>query len=244
MRTWYGGGILLALVVAIWLGGTRLTTAQTIGTIRVAVDCKSDPERTIILNNTSQAISLDGWSLASLSRPIAGVEPFVLSGTLQPRASQIVLTGTGAPAGQTQLIYDDVDPSEGVRLRTPYGTLNVLCTAGSGELAISALATPPPSPTVTPTPTSTAGLAGSQLWLSSPPGVAGAASTCPQSGEWLLLYWSGPAVGIEQAVTACAAADVFWQRQTDRWLGYSQVTPAASDRWTVDPGAAVFIHGR
>lgn len=88
-------------------------------------------------------------------------------------------------------------------------------------------------------------LAQPATWLSGPPVSASAVPLCPEPGQWLLLYWAGPAVSIDQAAHPCPTADRFWSSGQDgRWVGFSPALPQASDLWTMLPGVVAFVHGK
>ena len=129
----------LALLAALWFfaaGGL----AQT-GTITLTVDCDADPERTTITNTTDQPLNVGAFRLASLYQPRQGESYQLTAGPLAPGESRTYLTGEGAPTGTPltltrQFIYENDAPSEGAGLTTPYGTLNVLCSQGTGTLQV------------------------------------------------------------------------------------------------------------
>src|SRR5215210_9116409 len=129
----------LALIAALWLciaGGW----AQT-GTITLTVDCDADPEQTTLTNTTDQPLNVGAWRLASLYQPREGESYQLTAGPLAPGESRTYWTGEGAPTGTPltltrQFIYENDAPSEGAGLTTPYGTLNVLCSQGTGTLQV------------------------------------------------------------------------------------------------------------
>lgn len=129
------------------------------GTITLTVQCGGNPERTTVTNNTDAPLDLAGSTIASLVNPRQGVEPFPLSGTLAPGAATTYETGPAATGNvpTRQSIYVDNTPGEGARLTTPYGSVSVLCSAGTGSLAV--VAAPAPTATVGQTPTATMTLA-------------------------------------------------------------------------------------
>ena len=142
--------VLLALVT-VWPGAAATATAQ-IGSIALAIECAADPERTTVRNDTDQPLTLGALRLGSLDQPRSN-EPFTLPGGVLPPGGAITyLTGEAAPEGTLTLtrqsIYDNASPGEGARLTTPFGTLTVLCSAGSGSLTVSGppLRPPPPPP--------------------------------------------------------------------------------------------------
>ncbi len=150
---------ILALVTLTLIGGFTYgtpTTAALSGTIALTVQCTGNPERTTVTNNTDTALDLAGSSITSLVSPRQGVEPFALSGTLAPGASRTYETGSAATSNvpTRQSIYTNTDPNEGARLSGPYGSVSVLCSAGSGSLAVTQ-PTATPSPTAQPTATMT-----------------------------------------------------------------------------------------
>lgn len=256
--------LLIAFLFILLLEGAQQsaltsTLAAPVGTIWLALDCRSRPERTTLTNNTTEGLALTGWTLSSLVRP-RGNEPFALSGRLEAGASITYFTGPDAIPGRTTLaeynIYDKDDPLEGARLETPFGAIEVRCLSGFGTLQVG----PPSLGTTTatgPSPGSmqstlintgapaSASPSGPAQWLDRPPGTAAVTLVCPGSGQWLLLYWgSGDTVPIATAAAICANADRYWTNREGRWLGFSKDTPSASDVWNVTWGEAHFVHGR
>lgn len=146
------------LMLAVGLGGWGANTAAQTGSIALTVQCTGNPEQTTITNNTDADLPLGQFTLRSLFQPREG-ESYALGTTLRlaPGGRITFITGTGGtPSAETprltgQFIYEDNEPTEGARLTTPYGTLDVLCSTQSGSLAVNVQ---PPSPTPTP-PTST-----------------------------------------------------------------------------------------
>ncbi len=139
--TVFGGLAWLLLLLAASVAPAAARAPTGAGTITLAVSCATNPERTTITNNTGGTLSLTGFQLVSVSNRRPGVPPIRLSGTVALGASR-------------EFIYEDDDPNEGARLGTPYGTLTVLCRAGSGILPVDPGATiPTVTPTVTPTST-------------------------------------------------------------------------------------------
>ncbi len=146
--------LMAALISTLLLAiGLAVPAAAQTGTIAVSVSCGSNPERTTITNNTNQALNLSGFTLSSINDPRSN-EPFALSGTVAAGASVTFQTGTGATANvlTNQFIYDNEAANEGARLGTPFGTLTVLCSAGSNSLQLPGATTTP----TTPTPAATA----------------------------------------------------------------------------------------
>jgi hypothetical protein len=139
---------LLALVIgiAVLLSAWSVAVAAPSGTIDLTVACNTWPERTTITNNTDETLNLSGWTLGSLYQP-GSDEPFALSGTLDPGKS--VTYESGLFASQNVLsslpIYGNAAPSQGARLTTGFGTLDVLCSDGSGSLMVEGTPPPPPS---------------------------------------------------------------------------------------------------
>lgn len=99
-----------------------------------------------------------------------------------------------------------------------------------------------PTPAFTPTPTATVETG---AWLDRPPVTPGAARICPQTGQFLLLYFDGPAdVPIATAANACTTADVFWVNREGRWLGFAKGAADSSDTWRLMWGEAHWVHGQ
>lgn len=130
------------------------------------------------------------------------------------------------------------------------GTLTLTLVVQGG------LVNAPTTPSVTPSAVATSAapvagtpttLAGSEpgQWLDRPLAAAGAAQTCPASGQWLLLYWAG-ATGARIAMVAsvCPSADRYWLYRGGQWLGFAAGLTAASDSWDIQRGEAHFVHGR
>ena len=137
----------LALTLLLWL--LALPGLAQTGAIGLTVECDATPEVTTILNDTDQPLDLAQFALGSLSQPRAE-EPFTLSGTLPAGQSRTYRTGSGTETGLGgSPIYDDDEPTEGARLMTPYGTLEVLCSEVIGTLIVGQEA----QPTATPSPT-------------------------------------------------------------------------------------------
>jgi hypothetical protein len=120
-------------------------TGAATGSISLAISCFSSPERSTITNNTDQILPLGQVRLGSLYQPRAG-EPYTLGNTSVLLPGQAITFQTGpnsepgpdSPRLTDAAIYSNDAASEGARLETPYGILTVLCSAGSGTLAVSA----------------------------------------------------------------------------------------------------------
>ncbi len=157
---------ILALAMMTLIGGLTYDAhdaAALSGTITLTIQCGGNPERTTVTNNTDATLDLAGSTITSLVSPRQGVEPFALSGTLAQGASKTYETGSAATNNvpTRQSIYTNTDPNEGARLSGPYGSVSVLCSAGSGSLVVTqpaptATATTAPTATATMTPTMTA----------------------------------------------------------------------------------------
>jgi hypothetical protein len=114
------------------------------GSITLAISCYTNPELTTITNNTDQLLPLGSVKLGSLYQP-RNDEPFTLGNTsvLNPGASITYQSGSGStptstsPGLSSEPIYNNEAAGEGAILTTPYGTLTVLCSAGSGTLAVN-----------------------------------------------------------------------------------------------------------
>jgi hypothetical protein len=103
---------------------------------------------------------------------------------------------------------------------------------------------PPATATASPSASPPSGSDFPPAWQSSPPRGPKAASDCPVSGQWLLLYWGSSPVRIAAAATPCRDADRFWANREGRWYGFAPASPEASDDWVVSFGEALFVHGR
>jgi hypothetical protein len=118
--------------------------AAATGSITLTISCYTNPERSTITNNTDQVLPLGQVRLASLHQPRSD-EPFTLGNTSVLSPGQAITFQTGSasapsadsPRLSSEAIYNNEEQSEGARLETPYGTLTVLCSVGSGTLTIS-----------------------------------------------------------------------------------------------------------
>jgi len=135
----FAGGLLLGSLTASAQAPTPAFPAVE-GFIELQIDCTASPETSRIRNATDQDVSLNGWTLGSLYQPGAG-EPFPLpEGVTLPGPGGLITlyTGPGAPETQTlspQLIYNNDAAGEGARLTTTqFGTLEVLCSEGTGTI--------------------------------------------------------------------------------------------------------------
>ena len=79
-------------------------------------------------------------------------------------------------------------------------------------------------------------------WLNAPVGHPASRNACPAPGTWTVLYWNGIPSDIATAAALCPAGDRFWVVQRGQWLGLNPRDIHQSDRWTVQPGEAVFVH--
>jgi hypothetical protein len=137
--------VAFVLAVAVLVSSAALPVGAQNGVISLGVDCYANPERTTVTNSTDAFLDLGTFRLASLDQPRAN-EPFTLpGGSLPPGGSITYLTGEAAPVGTLtltrQFIYDNEAANEGARLITPFGTLDLLCSARAGGLRVG---TPPP----------------------------------------------------------------------------------------------------
>lgn len=109
------------------------------GTIAMTIGCQPGNNWVVIYNRTNHIIQLAGWTLGSIYQPGPN-EPFILP-------SIGILPGGQTPffngAAKTQVLTGkDIfqnHPTEGARLVTFYGTLEVLCSAGTGSLPVPIL---------------------------------------------------------------------------------------------------------
>jgi hypothetical protein len=255
----------LFIVILAGLGSSLMiprVEAAPVGTIQLVIDCKNRLQKTTITNQTNEELSLTGWTLETAVKP-SGNEPFNLarSGRLAPGAAVTYSAGTDAIPGLLTIfesgnIYDD-DPLERAIVRTPYGTISADCIGKVGLLRVG------PEPTVlitTPTatvasiasatasPTSTVAAVSTPqtfTWLDRPPIGASSTPSCPISGQWFLVYASGPdGTQISNAASACPNSDIFWASRSGKWYGYAKASAAASDTWNVGIGEAHFIRGQ
>jgi hypothetical protein len=124
---------------------TGVSTAQTPNSVTVLVSCAVTPEKTTILNNLSQPITVN--TITSLHDPRAN-EPFTVNTQVPAGGAVTFSSGTGAPspALTQQFIYDDDAANEGTQVMTSVGSFTVLCSQGSVTRT---------APGQTPTPTTT-----------------------------------------------------------------------------------------
>lgn len=78
-------------------------------------------------------------------------------------------------------------------------------------------------------------------WIDAPVASRNKRRICPVPGSWAFVYWDGRAVDIATAASLCPGADRYWSMRGERWFGYRPGN-VASDRWTVEPGEAVFAY--
>ncbi len=92
--------------------------------LRVTVNCYSNPERTVVHNNRSKAITIK--TVGSIYRPYSN-EPFAVYKRLAPGATVTFLSGYGASSSNSrtltrQYIYNnEVGSSEGARVKDTNG---------------------------------------------------------------------------------------------------------------------------
>lgn len=72
--------------------------------------------------------------------------------------------------------------------------------------------------------------------------------TCPNAGEWVLVYWPGHHAAdpppISSSMEACPNVDRVWIYHDGRWIGYAPAAPLfAIDPFQPSPGQALFLHG-
>ncbi len=138
--------LLVALLFVALLGVGFIVPAETVqgaaaqaGTITLDVQCNAGPdlERTTITNNTDTSLNLSAFRVGSLYQPRSD-EPLPLSGSLAPGQSRTFETGRNASTNvlSQRTIYENVNPTEGARLTTPFGSVEVLCSAGSTSLRV------------------------------------------------------------------------------------------------------------
>ncbi len=136
--------IALAALAVLCLGTTPATTATPAaamprGSITMRIYCVPKYNSVQIFDDTDQELDLRTWTVTSLSRP-GPDEPIALNGTVAPGGGATFFSG----ASKTRVLIDhDLfkpdQPGEGARLITPYGTLDVLCTAGRATLTLGTL---------------------------------------------------------------------------------------------------------
>ncbi len=106
----------------------RTTPAAPAASVRVAVDCTGNPERTTIINDTRQTITIT--SIGSLYQPRAN-EPFRRNQALAAGARMTFQSGPRATTNvlTPQRIYNDEHlAEEGVRVVTSVGTVEQRCS--------------------------------------------------------------------------------------------------------------------
>jgi hypothetical protein len=133
--------IALAALAALCLGATPSVTAAAAphGSITMRINCVPKYNSVQIFDDTDQELDLRTWTVTSLYRP-GPDEPIALNGTVAPGGGATFFSGASK---DRVLIGHDIfqsgQPGEGARLTTPYGTLDVLCTAGRGTLTLGTL---------------------------------------------------------------------------------------------------------
>lgn len=139
-RTIIALAALAALCLAATPGATATSAATTPqGSISMQIYCIPKANSVQVFNDTDQVLDLRTWTVASLYQP-GPDEPIALNGAIVPGSGATFFSGAGK---DRVLIGHDIfqsgQPGEGARLTTPYGTLDVLCTAGRGTLTLGTL---------------------------------------------------------------------------------------------------------
>lgn len=125
--------IALGALVALCLGTVLPATAAGAaprGSISMQIYCIPKANSVQIFNDTDEELDLQTWTVASLYQP-GPDEPIALNGSVSPGGAATFFSG----ASKTRVlighdIFQPDQPNEGARLTTPYGTLDVLCSAG------------------------------------------------------------------------------------------------------------------
>ena len=192
--------LLLALVAALGIGFYATTPAAAItGSISLTISCFDDPEVISIFNATDEPLSLSGFTLSSIDDP-QDDQDFALSGTVQPGSAIRFESGNAATGNvlTTRFIFDNQNPNEGVILTTPFGTLNVLCSAMTGTLVVGT--TPAPTATSTTAPVApTATTPGVPVATATTPDGTAVATATPDDDDGVVIP------GTEVAVTKAPA---------------------------------------
>jgi hypothetical protein len=116
------------LATGILLAGTGAISDASTPALSVSVGCYSNPERTIIHNNRSYAVTIK--SIGSIYRPYRS-EPYYVYRRLAAGRTVTYYTGYGASASSTytltrRYIYNNtVGSLEGARVRTTSGLVFV-----------------------------------------------------------------------------------------------------------------------
>ncbi len=102
--------------------------------VKVVVDCFSNPERIRVRNKRHPGRTKDIriTQITSIFAPIGGLEPFDVNVKVKPGKNGIFFTGDQADPSDprtlaTQLIFNNQEPTEGVRVETTAGTVERLC---------------------------------------------------------------------------------------------------------------------
>lgn len=110
--------------MTLMLGATAPATSAATAALTVRVDCYSNPEKTVVRNNTSSTITIR--TVGSIYQPYSS-EPFSVGYRLAAGKSVTFYTGNGASASSSRTltrryIYNnDVGTSEGARVRASNG---------------------------------------------------------------------------------------------------------------------------
>ena len=176
--SWPTGGAWRAVACCLcgaFLALTALTAAgqaaaAPAGTIAMMVYCEPHNNAVRLVNNTAQTISIEGWTLGSIYRP-GPREPFTLHDpVIDPGSNATFFTGASKDRVLTGDGIFKPDPSEGARLTTPYGTLEVRCVDREGSLPVVAVPGLPATGAG-----GTAGMSGSIRGVRSPASMGAAA---------------------------------------------------------------------
>lgn len=145
MRRWLIPATVPLLALPVF-GGVALAQG---GTVDVSLDCYSTPERVIVTNNTSSALTVT--SIASIDDPQRD-QVFRPNASIGAGQSATFESGSAATANRLteQLIFDNENPSEGVVVMTTAGQVVVRCTQRTESVAAGQ--PPADSPPTTPTP--------------------------------------------------------------------------------------------
>ena len=213
-----------------------LSSAQT-GTILVTVSCTSTPESTTVTNNTTMGITVQ--SVGSIFQPRAE-EPFPRNDQLAP--GQSITYESGATASLNRLTDQEIFISsvaeEGVRVQTSAGTVEALCSAGTGSLVLGPAGPteiePVISPTATPVVVSPVEVPGATPVVSTggniePVGVEPGAEASPVAAPLPVLTPIGGSAGAvtwargypQLAANGCVEYVAQWSDGSYTWVPFS-----------------------
>jgi hypothetical protein len=215
----------------------ELTGPSLVNTVRDAVT--SGKDLTLQLTVSPQS---------GITSPALDIDFVALSIEYQPGAVAVI------PSSSVTPIPTSTSSVLSVTTMTPTPTQTGGSGGSGGGSGVQPTTTAGGNPSQSAFPTAVTGgpnnnnsgtVSGPANWLDLPPAVPSARSSCPASGSWALLYWSGASeTPIVSASPICSNGDRFWVFRNGRWLGFSPVFPTESDTWNTLIGEAHFVRGR